>query len=73
MSVFNKELLTYLLNNGVIQICPLVLDALYQFVDIQDLGMRWRRTFQSYDVKMMRLTGCSMIFETITASRVDCC
>ena len=35
--------------NGIFyeQICPLVLDASFQFVDIWDLGTHWRRTFRA--------------------------
>jgi len=43
------------LNNSVIQMCSLVLDALFPFVDIRDLGARWswRRAFRAYDVRMI--------------------
>jgi len=39
--------------NSVIQICLLVLDASFQFVDVRDLSTRWRRIFRAYDVKVM--------------------
>jgi len=57
-------------HNSVIQICPLVLDASFQFVDIGDLGVgtRWRRTFRAYNVRC--LTANLTIFESVTASRV---
>jgi len=42
--------------------CPLVPDASFQFVNIQDLGMRWRRAFWACSVKLMWLTTRLTIF-----------
>ena len=49
--------------NSVIQICPVVLDASFQFVDSRHLGTRW--TFRSYSVKMMWLITRLTIFRQL--------